>query len=690
MVDKEKLPINPEKKEKESTTPDIFPKKKDLNELQTKVETTHLKTEIIDQVEVKSDWSYELIKWSKMYDKLGEIGKTDIEIKEFAENIDKVVRKFLDQELDWFSNNIKNSMSVGIQFAMMETLTKQWAQWSTEFFDAFSTTKSESAGKAFEWLYKAFGTLWSANEFFVLANKVQNLTWYLSDKKNTLITSKNIPELMNPNQFKTLLSKPVWSNQVQIDKLDIATVLTLNSSNPVDIHAWEDELKKIVNNDKISGVITEKSITAIEKSLQTADKLLDTREKYKGKSSELIGKIAGFLDIKIPFLGNLGEMMEMKFPTDVFGERKDRPMIDFVLGVLGFHGGVKWLHKEYIKEKLDALHIDNTFITGSYNDFQKNIDITITNESEISTRKTCALIAPNSPKETVMKAKIPADYLGLKKSMVDNLDTTKLNAVMVAKFAPEAIITENGKNIVDISKIDDKNVFVDTYLKYIIPLLADPTDDFITSKKVDKNSFALAVIGGLVGDKYFIESVNIGLTSTTDFIDHWSIEKNMTFITKEISWEITEDQKKKIIKELSTIKSPLSVEMIISSAKKYDVPLSYIMAIMKNDSAYGTTGLWAKTHNPGNVGNTDDWSSKDRWTWEDWVDAVAQNLKKRIDAYHAKYGIILQPTIKELASGKKEKTGEKFFGAYMTAPKWPEIVQNIQKYLEKEGISLAA
>jgi hypothetical protein len=35
-----------------------------------------------------------------MYDKLKEIGKNDIEIKEFAEQIDKVVRKFLDQKLE--------------------------------------------------------------------------------------------------------------------------------------------------------------------------------------------------------------------------------------------------------------------------------------------------------------------------------------------------------------------------------------------------------------------------------------------------------------------------------------------------------------------------------------------------------------------------------------------------------------
>jgi hypothetical protein len=71
----------------------------------------------------------------------------------------------------------------------------------------------------------------------VLANTVQNITWFLSDKKNIITANKNIPELINPAQFKTLLNKPVWSNQAQIDKLDIATILTLNSSTAVDIHA---------------------------------------------------------------------------------------------------------------------------------------------------------------------------------------------------------------------------------------------------------------------------------------------------------------------------------------------------------------------------------------------------------------------------------------------------------------------
>jgi hypothetical protein len=42
---------------------------------------------------------------------------------------------------------------------------------------------------------------------------------------------------MNPVQFKKLLTNPIWLNQAQIDTIDITTILTLNSSTPVDIHA---------------------------------------------------------------------------------------------------------------------------------------------------------------------------------------------------------------------------------------------------------------------------------------------------------------------------------------------------------------------------------------------------------------------------------------------------------------------
>jgi len=51
-------------------------------------------------------------------------------------------------------------------------------------------------------------------------------------------------------------------------------------------------LKKIINSDVITGVITKETIASIEKSLKTADKLLDTRGKFQDKATDLIDKIA--------------------------------------------------------------------------------------------------------------------------------------------------------------------------------------------------------------------------------------------------------------------------------------------------------------------------------------------------------------------------------------------------------------
>ena len=492
----------------------------DLKKLEKSTAVTEIDKEkkaLKDDIEPDSDWSYEIIKWSKMHTKLLTILWSEAKVETFAWEIDRVVRKYLDQELEWFSNSIKNSMSVGIQFAMMETLIKQWPTWSAQFFEAFGNIKTQSTSKAFEWLFTSFSTLWTANEFYVLANKVQNLTRYLSDKKNTIIQSQNIPQLIDPYQFKLLLSNPIWSNQAQIDKLDISTLLTLNSSTPVDIHAWESELKKIINNENISNVITDTTISAMQKALTAAEKLLDSRGKFQDTTSDLVDNIAWFLNINIPFFGNLWELVWVDFPTDILWKQKESGIINFALGVLGYPWGLTWLHKKYIQEKIDGMDIDNSFIAAAYADFQKNTDATISHDSPTSVWKICWLSAPDSTIETAIKTKIPTNYVGLKKSLTDNISNATLDPTMVAKFAPNAIITQNWKNIVDTTKITDKDAFVDMYLKYIIPVLANPEKDFITSDKIDSNNFALAVIGGLVGDKYFIEWISIWLLTATDF-----------------------------------------------------------------------------------------------------------------------------------------------------------------------------
>ncbi|MEI6773668.1 MAG: hypothetical protein WCL18_02345 [bacterium] len=61
MVDKEVQPITPENKEQESPSPDVSSEKKDLTNLQTKIETNKLKHEVIDATVPDIDWSYRLI-----------------------------------------------------------------------------------------------------------------------------------------------------------------------------------------------------------------------------------------------------------------------------------------------------------------------------------------------------------------------------------------------------------------------------------------------------------------------------------------------------------------------------------------------------------------------------------------------------------------------------------------------------
>ncbi|MDR2415116.1 MAG: hypothetical protein LBD75_00405 [Candidatus Peribacteria bacterium] len=62
----------------------------------------------------------------------------------------------------------------------------------------------------------------------------------------------------------------------------------------------------------------------------------------------------------------------------------------------------------------------------------------------------------------------------------------------------------------------------------------------------------------------------------------------------------------------------------------------YLAGVIKNDSSYGTAGVGARTHNPGNVGNTGS-SERNFSSRQEGLDAAAKVIKERIDAYKAAY-----------------------------------------------------
>jgi hypothetical protein len=71
--------------------------------------------------------------------------------------------------------------------------------------------------------------------------------------------------------------------------------------------------------------------------------------------------------------------------------------------------------------------------------------------------------------------------------------------------------------------------------------------------------------------------------------------------------------------------SPVTGSMVFSSAQQYGVDIPLMMAIMENDSDFGTLGIGASTFNPGNIGNTGT-STQTYPSWADGVSAVANWL----------------------------------------------------------------
>lgn len=105
----------------------------------------------------------------------------------------------------------------------------------------------------------------------------------------------------------------------------------------------------------------------------------------------------------------------------------------------------------------------------------------------------------------------------------------------------------------------------------------------------------------------------LGIKKPEDFGVVQEQEEKDPDTTPEVYSTTVLDMKEDVItEEFTKVKSPLTAQMLIKAATKYTVPVSYMMAIMKNDSSYGTAGLAVSTHNPGNVGNMDDGSKKDR------------------------------------------------------------------------------
>lgn len=118
------------------------------------------------------------------------------------------------------------------------------------------------------------------------------------------------------------------------------------------------------------------------------------------------------------------------------------------------------------------------------------------------------------------------------------------------------------------------------------------------------------------------------------------------------------------------------------SAEKFSVPPELLVAIMQNDSS-----LWGQLktkNNFWNVWNDDFGNTKSFDTAQDWIDAVAANIKKRILKYCRIYPK-REPTAKELVSWIAYNW-RRFYWAYMTSKHWQKKVAWLYKHLSNKSI----
>jgi len=420
----------------------------------------------------------------------------------------------------------------------------------------------------------------------------------------------------------------------------------------------------------------------------------------KDKASESMKKVGDILNIQVPFLGSIWALFGSKRPIDMLGSKEQRTNKKFLNGILKFfwfNNGIEGLHESYITEQLKWVDMD--FGKNCFNEYKKLSTTDI--QEDKKTRNICGLektfTGVKDEIKTKIKDKIPEDFENIKttlsKELPNNIDKININTVRI--IDPSLIITENKIEKVDITKLQAQpEKFIDTYLKTTIRAFAQSGDEFIASDNVNKDTFTLALFGNITGEKFFVEGVNLWLITAP--VIWWAVNENVATTNVEAD----PDQLGKIKTELLSVKNcPLTAEMVINASQKNNVPNSYVMAIMKNDSSYGTAGKWARTHNPGNVGNTDDGSTKDRGTREAGVDAVAKNIARRITEYQKIYGNTM-PTIKQIAQnqgpdgkgflpnqGNFQKANPNSIGAYMTSKEGQERVQEIAQNLVQEGIS---
>ncbi len=527
-----------EQQEQVPLNPDVSDEQKDLNTLQTEVDTTLLKNSIESTTD-KTILTY--IEWSVMHTKLKELEDSweiaDFTVEKFAKEINTTVESYLREsfKISWsesltVSDTVISSMSIGIQFAMMDALTKSWSD-GADFFTAFSKTDTDDASSTFtgltktfssEWMFgKLFGGVGKTNQFYLLANKVESCIAFISrycGEGKTLGDGNKVDKLANANEFRKLLYNSLWwDSTALLSKTPEDFGLTVGDAAVGNLsNADKAELKKIVDDEKMP--INKKTIEAIMKSLPTAQKFLEKRAGYKDKAVDIMWALTSIFDKKVFWFGTIGSIIGIQNPLELFGGKDGKKkwgVVNFVLRIMWFQNGMEGLYKEYVRQTVDEhLTIEGKqFIRDTLIDYD-----TLVTGWNATTKTITALGLTYLTVDA--QAKIPTEYDHIKKALYMNitkndilLDPNVLTSMNINVDTSEK--DADGKPIIKYDKTLITEDKIALYLKTTIPALAK-NKDFMTGITT-ADDFMLSLAWWMICGTCFSSAVALGMEQISGY-----------------------------------------------------------------------------------------------------------------------------------------------------------------------------
>ena len=653
-------------------------------------------------------------------------------LEKIFRKINIVLTKFYERKfnIEWkeeIPEHITNVLIPATEWFLMDTLKETWHKENVNFLSEMINIKADSIKTLYDWIKK-----FSDNKNFELPynrwKALLNIIDFVSLPKN----QEKTKQLKNPYEvYKNLFNNPIFNNtfttiwknkegivninNISRNQFELTDINNTLSQEELDkkLEEWKNEMKSYLWS--IEMVESPETINNILWILDKADWFMSSTKKLW---DELIDKVDTFW--------NLNKKINSSFWFDAWWILKNlekQPIIwkilTFVLSILGFSGWIWWIEKAWKKRNIDR-NLDSTkkeYINEVYKTYMENKTIDSWTSKKILNKY---WISIDSKYEDKFAIDIDLIKQEINKKIWENwelINPLTLYSINSKSFKGKELVEEVKEWKDKVLKIKreltetERQDFIEWYIQTIL-------NQYKKKKRIenlkDADTLAFSMIAWITLDKDdVIDGIEAEVFLPSQFYEkiewNWwtdndeNIDERVEEKADNLNYwvDLNENQKNIIKWELESVKSPITTDNIIQSSINYNIPVEYIMAIIKNDSTYWTLWKWKETINPWNVGNMDDNSTREFWSWQEWVDAATKVIRHRIVEYQKVYGKDDYPWIKNLVENRwpdwkwfisnqknykqtndyRENWNKAPYWAYMTDKNWPEDVSIITKSL---------